>query len=156
LNTHLPNVLVHEAWLEGRVPHWQHYSQAKREFKLSEKTRLDLVFLEGDEPVHFVEVKNVTLADGNTALFPDSKTERGQKHLRELIELSESGKSTEMVFVVQRTDCVKFSPAADIDPEYARLLRLAHKAGVRISVYASKMSQDEIRLHIEEPLAFEL
>lgn len=156
VNTHLPNLLVYEAWTEGRIPHWQKYKMAKREFKLSKETRLDMVFLENGRPVHFVEVKNVTMAEGSTALFPDSKTERGQKHLRELIDLQRSGESTEMVFVVQRMDCDVFSPAAQIDPEYARLLKEAHKAGVKISVYAAHMAADEITLKAEEPLTLQL
>lgn len=146
VNTMLPNKLVWEAWEKGSFKHWKKYDSAKREYKLNPKTRLDMALFKNEEVAHFVEIKNVTLAEKNVALFPDSKTERGQKHLKELIELVASGHSAEMLYVVQRTDCDTFSPAKDFDPEYARLLKEAKKAGVKISAYPVEMSSHQVEL----------
>ncbi len=142
VNTSLPNSLVHEAWTTKAIPAWREFSHAQREYKLSKETRLDMVLARSAEDLaskkhlHYMEVKNVTLAHGATARFPDAETTRGQKHLRELMELKKAGHGAEIVFVIQRQDCTEFSPADDIDPEYGRLLRQAHKEGVTISAYA--------------------
>ena len=156
VNTMLPNKLVWEAWEAGKFKNWANYDSAKREYKLNPKTRLDLALFKDDEVAHFVEIKNVTLAKDKVALFPDAKTERGQKHLRELIELVEQGYSAEMLYVVQRTDCHSFSPAADFDPEYARLLKEAQKAGVEVSAYPVEMSSDRIELITSRQLKIKL
>lgn len=145
VNTALPNALVHEAWNEGRLTAWKDFKFLKREFKISPESRIDIVlardaqhFAEGRQ-LHFVEVKNVTYAEGHVAQFPDAVTERGQKHLRELMRLKSEGHTTELVFVVQREGCTAFSPADLIDPEYGRLLRTAHQQGVLISVYGCEI-----------------
>jgi sugar fermentation stimulation protein A len=99
-----------------------------------------------------VEIKNVTMASGEvhskkgTAHFPDAVTERGQKHLRELMKLVESGHSAEIFFTIQRGDCHQFSPADEIDPEYGKLLRQAQKAGVRVTAALVEVSKDGIVL----------
>ena len=98
---------------------------------------------------HFVEVKNVTLIRDNTkgrAIFPDSVTERGQKHLVELMNLMDQGHTAEIFFLAQREDCKSFSPADEIDPEYGRLLREASDKGVKISAYACEFKSDQIQL----------
>jgi sugar fermentation stimulation protein A len=142
VNTGLPNALVHEAWSEGRLPAWKTHAFARREYKISPETRLDLVLapsadhLSAGEGLHYVEIKSVTYAADGTALFPDAVTARGQKHLRELMELKKRGAGAEIVFVVQRQDCAEFAPADEIDPVYGRLLREAADAGVRVSAYA--------------------
>ena len=156
VNTMLPNKLVWEAWEAGKFKAWKKFDSAKREYKLNPKTRLDMALFKDDEAVHFIEIKNVTLAEGNVALFPDAKTERGQKHLRELTELVEQGYSAEMLYVVQRTDCDTFSPAKEFDPEYARLLKEAKKAGVKVSAYPVEMSSDRIELDTSQPLKIKL
>ena len=60
-------------------------------------------------------------------------TERGLKHLNELIDLVKSGHSAELLFIVQRQDCDHFLPAYDIHPEYATTLQLAQEQGVRLT-----------------------
>ena len=76
---------------------------------------------------------------GALARFPDAVTERGQKHLLELMRLKKEGNGAELVFVVQRESCTAFAPADHIDPEYGRLLREARKNGVIIRAYACKI-----------------
>ena len=69
------------------------------------------------------------------ALFPDAATVRGRKHLRQLIKLRESGLRAACFFLVQRSDAQSFAPAAEIDPEYARLFREAARKGVEMYPY---------------------
>jgi len=113
--------------------------------KINQETRLDFLF-ENKKTKRYVEVKNVTLAEKDTAYFPDAVTERGQKHLKELMSLIEDGHEAEIVYVVQRSDCVQFSPADDIDPEYGKLLRQASHKGLIISAYQVDIRPNEIAL----------
>jgi sugar fermentation stimulation protein A len=73
-------------------------------------------------------------------------TERGQKHLRELMALIDQGHTAEIVFTVQRHDCGSFAPADDIDPEYGKLLREAFHKGVKISPFIVDLSHTEVTL----------
>jgi sugar fermentation stimulation protein A len=142
VDTSLPNALVHEAWSEKILAHWHAFAFAKREHKLSKETRLDLVLARDEaafakgESLHHVEVKNVTYLEGGVAKFPDAVTERGQKHLRELMKLRTQGHGAEIVFVIQRENCVAFAPADEIDPEYGKLLREARDRGVKVTALA--------------------
>lgn len=145
VNTSVPNLLVKSALAEKILSHWQDWDEIKPEFKVTAETRLDFRLSKKDR-YHFIEVKNVTLARDGGAQFPDAITLRGQKHLREMIDLLTQGHSAELVFVVQREDCQFFSPAADIDPEYAKLLKKAQNAGVQITVLKTALSMEGVRL----------
>jgi len=110
-----------------------------------EHSRIDLL-LEGPAGRCFVEVKNVTLVEGNRALFPDAVTTRGQKHLNELMRVVREGDRGVIFFTVQRGDGESVSPADSIDPEYGRLLRLAVSSGVEAFAYQASVSPTEIFL----------
>lgn len=86
----------------------------------------------GDEPDCYVEVKNTSMRTGDFSVFPDSITERGQKHLVELTKLARKGTRAAMVYFCGRTDTAAFRPADEIDPDYGRLLRKAVRAGVQV------------------------
>lgn len=168
VNTSHPNKLIHLSWQAGLIPHWKKYDGAQREVKINEASRLDLVLWKTKEfkeeriqkydfkkktpKFHMIEIKNVSLAENGVAMFPDSVTERGQKHLRELMKLVEYGHSAEIVFVIQREDCRSFSPADAIDPEYGKLLRQADKAGVQITAFGCKLSASGISLGEQIPI----
>jgi sugar fermentation stimulation protein A len=150
VNTSLPNKLVHELWQSGQIKHWKKFKTAKLEYKLNKETRFDMALAESDEHmaegrVHHIEVKNVTLAEEGRALFPDSVTERGQKHLRELIQIVKNGGAAEQIYVIQRTDCDVFSPADAIDPAYGKLLRQAQDAGVILKAYKCEIQVEDLK-----------
>ena len=149
VNTGRPNALVHELFHGGAVSHWKKFDRAQLEVKINNQTRLDLALWNSQDaiplkkgklaeiapPLHFVEIKNVSLAENKRALFPDAVTERGQKHIQEMMDLMDRGFTCEFVFVIQRSDCESFSPADAIDPEYGKLLRQAQKKGLLISPF---------------------
>ena len=145
INTLHPNRLVAEGIETGAIRELQGYSAIRREVCTRQGTRLDLC-LEGLRGLCFVEVKNVTLAIDGTAAFPDAVSERGTKHLKELIRLKRRGHRAAIVFVVQREDCRGFRPADEIDPEYGRWLRRALKAGVEVLPYQARVTPQEIVL----------
>jgi sugar fermentation stimulation protein A len=161
VNTSWPNKLSYEA-IESRViVELSDYQNIRPEIKIG-ASRIDLLLHNGKEKDGlddsnrcYVEVKNVTLkGNGNLALFPDAVSTRGQKHLRELIQLKQQGLNAAMLFVVQREDVARFSPADEIDPEYGKLLRQAEKAGVQILVYGCQLDENEIK--ITKPLKLNL
>lgn len=146
LNTMLPNRLAEEAILDGTIAELQGYRQLRREVPYgSERSRIDIL-LEGAAGRCFVEVKNVTLVEGGLALFPDAVTERGQKHLRELMEVVRNGGRGVILFTVQRGDGAAVAPADTIDPVYGRLLREAVAQGVEALAYRALVTPHDIRL----------
>ncbi len=147
VNTALTNKIVKEALENGQIPELSSYKEIKPEKKVFE-SRIDFFLSQSDShPDAYVEVKNVTLkGEGNLVLFPDSVSTRGQKHLRELTILKEQGFRACMLYIVNREDGEVFQPAKEIDPEYARLLIEAQKAGVEILVYKTNIDTDGITL----------
>jgi sugar fermentation stimulation protein A len=145
INTMHPNKLVPEAVEAGLIPELSGYQTIRREVKVSAHTRLDLC-LEGGSGSCYVEVKNVTLAVNGVAAFPDAVSERGTKHLKELMRLKRQGHRAAIVFVIQRGDCEGFRPADEIDAEYVRWLRRAINAGVDALPYRAKVTPKEILL----------
>jgi sugar fermentation stimulation protein A len=145
INTALPNLLVHEAIANGTASELQGYTTIRREVPYGEHSRIDLL-LEGPTGRCYVEVKNVTLAEGDRALFPDAITTRGQKHLNELMRVVREGDRGVIFFTVQRGDCETVSPADHIDPEYGRLLRMAVACGVEAFAYRAVVTPQEILL----------
>ncbi|MBT0654483.1 DNA/RNA nuclease SfsA [Geomobilimonas luticola] len=145
INTGLPNRLVHEAIEAGVIQELQGYTSIRPEVPYGTNSRIDLL-LTGSPGCCYVEVKNVTLREGEMALFPDAVTTRGQKHLRELIEVVRNGARGVIFFVVQREDCHSVSPADAIDPEYGRLLRLAVKNGVEALAYQAFVTPEAIQI----------
>lgn len=130
INTSNPNLIAFESVRDRLIPGLDKYNNVTREVKFDE-SRLDL-FAENEIEKCAIEVKNVTLKDGNYAKFPDAKTERGLKHLNTLIRLKSEGFRAVMLYIIQRTDVSVFSPASDIDPDYARGLKEAVNKGVEI------------------------
>jgi sugar fermentation stimulation protein A len=148
INTGLPNRLVSEAIEDGTIGELSGYAAIRREVAFGEEgSRVDLLLEgEGREPC-YVEVKNVTAAASKgVALFPDCVSERGTKHLRELIRLKARGLRPVQLYCVQRGDVKEVRPADGIDHEYGRMLREALAAGVEVLAYRAKVTPDEIRL----------
>lgn len=94
-------------------------------------SRIDF-YLENESEKAFVEVKGVTLENDGVACFPDAPTQRGTKHLNELITAKEQGYKTAVLFVVQMKGCTKFVPNDATDKAFADTLRLAYKKGVDV------------------------
>ncbi|MFV0507060.1 MAG: DNA/RNA nuclease SfsA [Bacteroidales bacterium] len=120
------------------------YNYIKQEVKF-EDSRFD-IFAKNDKEQCFIEVKNVSMKDGDYAVFPDAVTARGQKHLQTLLRVKASGIRAVMLYIVQRSDVCKFAPASNIDPKYAELLGNVHRKGVEVYVAQTKVSPSGIFL----------
>lgn len=154
VHTGLVNQLVAEAIDNGTLKQLQGYERRQQEIRYgTEQSRIDLLLTCPDRRPCFVEIKNVTaIAEKNIAIFPDAVTTRGQKHLRELIHVTQTGQRAVLFFCVQRTDVVAFRPAREIDPVYADYLQLAADAGVEIYAYKAIVAPNQITLHQSIPV----
>lgn len=152
VNTSNPNKLVTEAISQKSIwfEHWPENVPYKPEYKISKETRLDGAFIINEKKRHFIEIKNTTYfekrQDKGVALFPDAVTERGQKHLIEMMKLIDEGHTCELIFTVQRSDAGYFKAAELIDKTYADLLQQAIKKGLIVSPLVVDMNQREIIL----------
>ncbi len=120
------------------------FGSVKKECVYSAGTRFDfgLFNSENQNAAGFIEVKSVTLKlKPQLAQFPDAVTQRGQKHLKELIKATQKGLFAGLIFLIMRSDCNSFSPAEEIDPQYALLLTQAQEVGVKIYTPVIRVTQ---------------
>lgn len=153
INTSNPNALAFEWVGGGVVPGLDGITGLRREVKW-EDSRFDLYgevagegTKAGSERGCFIEVKNVTLKEGDRALFPDAVTERGRKHLKTLVRVKKSGMRAVMLYMVQRMDVRIFSPARAIDPAYGKALDEAVRHGVEVFVVQARVTPESIEYH---------
>lgn len=131
LNTLRANRLAEEALRAGTIVELSGWTEVRAEVPYGRRSRVDfLLERPGRVPCH-VEVKNATwpAPDGGIG-FPDSVTERGRKHLRELARVARQGGRAALLFLVNRGDGSFVRPAVERDPAYARELVRAARAGV--------------------------
>jgi sugar fermentation stimulation protein A len=154
INTGRPNALVAEAIADGTIPELAGYPGVRREVRYGEEgSRVDIVLEAPRRKPCYVEVKNVTAAASKgIALFPDSVSDRGTRHLRELIRLKAQGLRPVQLYCVQRSDVREVRPADGIDYEYGQTLREAIAAGVEVLAYRAKVTPTEIRLEERIPV----
>src|SRR5262249_43590327 len=137
VDTLLANKIVLEALKEKTLKEFSSYSQIRPEFTF-EDSRFDFGLRHNgtDVPADcIIEVKSTTMADGQQALFPDARTQRGRKHLQGLISAKKQGIRAVQFFCISRNDSTSFAPAAHIDPDYAAELKRAHSLGVEVMAW---------------------
>lgn len=124
----------------------------RREFTVG-KSRFDFRIEEG-EKITYLEVKGVTLEDGGIASFPDAPTERGVKHVMELIELKRQGYGAAILFVIQMKGITAFRPNDLTHKAFGDALRRAKDAGVDVFAYDCIITPDSIK--IDQPIEVKL
>jgi sugar fermentation stimulation protein A len=133
VETGMPNRVVAEAARRDALPGLPGLHNVRTEVKYGdERSRIDVLALDGEGRQVFIEVKNTTLKEGPWALFPDAVTARGTKHLRELQAMVRAGHRAAIAFFVHRTDVDRFDAAWEIDPVYAAELDRAAATGVAV------------------------
>ena len=118
-----------------------------------EKSRFDF-YIEDNKDKIFLEVKGVTLNIDGEARFPDAPTERGAKHLHELIEAKKQGFRACVLFVIAMKGCGSFAANAATDPKFAKALFEAKESGVEIFAVDCKVTADEIIADAPIPVRF--
>ena len=146
-NTAIPNRVVKLALQQKLLPELAaRYGSVRSEvpYGKDRKSRIDFL-LTGDDvqAAIYVEVKSVTLSTGKLALFPDTVTTRGQKHLRELTDLVPDIKAV-MLYFINRGDCDRFAPSDTCDPRYGELLRQGVDKGVEVLPYRFEITPQGI------------
>lgn len=152
VNTLAPNRLLRAAFAAGKLPWARGYTGFQPEARRGQ-SRLDALLTGPGLPPLWVECKNVTMVEDDTAAFPDARTERGQKHLREMTAIALSGERAAFFYCVQRPDGHCFGPADYIDPLYAELFYEALEKGVEAHPHRVQASHEGLCLGLELPLA---
>lgn len=124
IDSQAPNKLVKE-WLEG-----QDYDLVRPEYTYGD-SRIDF-YMERGEEKYLMEVKGCTLERDGVGYFPDAPTERGVKHIRELIKAKEAGYHAILTFVIQMDGVSEVRANVSTHPEFGTALEEAKKAGVEI------------------------
>ena len=151
MDSQAPNAAAKEGLQSGASPFGK-LTVIKPECKYG-NSRFDF-FLEKENRKIFLEVKGVTLEDNGVVLFPDAPTERGVKHVQELIHCHANGFETYVLFVVQMEHALYFTPNRKTHPQFADALQEAQKAGVQLLAYTCNVMPDEMK--IEKPLDIRL
>ena len=154
VNTHSTNKIVLDALQNNLIKEFNYISEIKPETKFGKNTRFDFLVINKNDKA-FVEVKNVTLSrKKGLAEFPDAVTTRGLKHIKELENAGKKKYKIFIIFLIQRDDCEVFTIAKDIDPDYAKALKLAVKNKLNILCYDCKFSSKGIKLNKQIKINF--
>ena len=151
VNTLVPNRLVFKSIDQKLIPELSEYNSIRREVKIGEHSRIDLMLTDGGAKRCYVEIKNCTLVSEGIARFPDAVTYRGLKHIIELENLAEAGHRCMMFYFIQRMDAQVFRPADHIDPAYGRALRLSVAKGIEVLAYDVCIDLQGIELNKKIP-----
>lgn len=147
VNTLRANQLVEEALNNDIIKELSGFSSLQPEVKYgNENSRIDFLLKYKNLPDTYIEVKSVTLFENGKGYFPDAVTTRGQKHLRELIEMVEQGYRAVLCFAVLHTGINDVHVAKHIDPKYADLLIEAINKGVEVIAYKADISVNSLQL----------
>lgn len=146
VDTTLPNRLIHATLEAQALEELDQWSLERREFTHG-RSRLDFLLSDRKGRKMALEVKSVTLVDGEEALFPDAVTSRGARHVEELTEIaSRPNWEAAVLFVLQRDDATRIRAARRIDPDFADALQKAREAGVRVLGRRCRVSRDRVTL----------
>ena len=138
IDSQAPNKVVRE-WLEK-----QDYDLIKPEYKYGD-SRIDF-YMEKDGRKYLMEVKGCTLEIDGVGYFPDAPTQRGVKHLRELISASREGYECTAAFVIQMEGITEVRPNTETHPQFGKVLEEAEAAGVRILCLQFSVGEDSLEI----------
>lgn len=144
IDSQVPNAVVYDALLAGKIREFSGLTKVKREVTFG-GSRFDIYFEDGIKK-GFIEVKGVTLEKDGVAMFPDAPTERGTKHIYEMIKAVEAGYSGHIFFLIQMQGCLSFMPNGEMDSAFSEALKRADQAGVQIHAYDALILPDEITI----------
>jgi sugar fermentation stimulation protein A len=169
VNTLRANQLVEEAITCNMIKEFSGYKNLRREVKYGdENSKIDFLLTDNNNIETFIEVKSVTLLgnptiidneeNGKQGYFPDSVTTRGQKHLRELMQMKQQGHRAVLLFAVLHSGIDSVMAAKHIDVKYSELLMQAFEQGVEVITYKVQFDQtiDSVKMSLTKPLTVKL
>jgi len=144
MDSQIPNAVVFEALNEKKIKEIKDLTYLKREVTFG-KSRYDIYFeAKGDKG--FMEVKGVTLESNGICMFPDAPTERGTKHVLEMIDAVKEGYRGIIFFLIQMKGPKIFRLNWHMDRAFAEAIKLASENGVEILAYDSIVENNSIYL----------
>lgn len=141
MDSQLPNAAAFE-WLMSRKDEWG-ITELRREVSHG-NSRFDLWGVKEDGQEFFIEIKGVTLEEEGIVRFPDAPTERGVKHVEELVKCVREGYGAAILFVIQMEDAVWFGPNWATHAAFGEALIKAERAGVMIKAVRCMVKPDEM------------
>lgn len=155
MDSQAPNQAAAEALISGklRLPGMEKLTFVKRE-KSYGSSRLDFYLEDESGQKAFMEVKGVTLEEKGVVSFPDAPTERGIKHIEELIRAGEEGFVVYILFVIQMKGITVFRPNDRTHPQFGKALRKARENRVNVLAYDCVVTEDSMVL--ADPVPVEL
>ncbi|WP_297637099.1 DNA/RNA nuclease SfsA [uncultured Clostridium sp.] len=148
IDSQIPNKVVLEALINKKIGKLKEYTDILRE-KTYGKSRFDFKLAKENGEIYYLEVKGVTLEENGFASFPDAPTDRGRKHLLELVDVKEEGMGAGVLFLLQMENMKEFTSNDKNDPAFGEALRYAKEKGVDIFVYSCIVTEKEITLDKE-------
>lgn len=148
IDSQAPNKAAEEWLCSGKF--FSPDAVVKREVKYR-NSRFDF-YIEDKGKKAFLEVKGVTQEYSGKAMFPDAPTERGIKHIEELIECKKEGYDAYILFVIQMKEITSFTPNEEIHKAFADTLRKAQKNGVKIIAMDCKITPDSMEIDENVPV----
>jgi len=142
MDSQAPNIAVKEWLLAGGL--YPNPLRVSPEYKYAD-SKIDF-YIEDDNRRALIEVKGVTLEREGVAAFPDAPTQRGVRHIHDLIRAAKDGYEAYVIFVVQFRPVKLFVPNDETHPEFGQALREAERAGVRILAYDCVVAPDGMKL----------
>ena len=150
MDSQVPNKVVQEALINKTIvlPGLDEEISFIKPEKTYGNARFD-IYLETKNKKAFIEIKGVTLEEEGVVLFPDAKTERGLKHIKELIEAKKDGYHSYIIFLVQMKNVKYFTPNIKIHKELGDALIEAQNAGVNVLAYDCEVNPNSIEIKDE-------
>lgn len=155
LDSRVPNWLLAEALPKRQLPPFAQYSMVQTEPVYGD-SRLDFLLQSPGLPPCLIEAKSSTDAENSIGHFPRAVTDRGQRHLRELMHAITCGYRAAIVFVVQRTDAKQFRPNDRIDPVFGQVLREASSQGVEPYAWTTRFDEKKYEITIAQQIPVDL
>ncbi len=142
MDSQAPNKVAYEFFKESNL--FSQNAKIKPEYKYG-ASRIDIYIEDGDRKA-LIEVKGVTLENDGVASFPDAPTERGIKHINELIKATSEGYEAYILFVIQMKQIKEFTPNYATHKEFGVFLQKAQKAGVKILAYDCIVTPETLKI----------
>ena len=147
MDSQAPNKVVYEALINKTIilPGLNGEIKLIKPEKTYGSSRFD-IYLETENKKAFIEIKGATLEEHDIVMFPDAKTERGLKHVNELMQAQKQGYNAYVIFIVQMDNVLYFTPNKKMHIELADALKKAQESGVEVLAYDCDITPESINI----------
>lgn len=145
IDSQVPNKVIDEALKNKKIEHLRSYNVIERE-KTYGNSRFDFRLTDDKGKQYFLEVKGATLEESGVVMFPDAPTERGRKHIMELVDAKNNNNGAGVLFLIQMDNVKYFTPNNEKDPEFSKALKYAAEHGVEVMAYSCEVDENSITL----------